>query len=580
MCGIFSLLNHTDNKVSKELIETSFSKGQNRGPEMSSLHYYLKLVMGFHRLAINGLNVASNQPIEIDNIILICNGEIFNYVELFALIDVEPVTNSDCEIIIHLFIKYGIEQTLNMIDGEFAFVLLDNRLNICSENTLYVARDPYGIRPLYSLTPNNAADYDLYGFTSELKSLIDIYKPISHNFTIKQFQPGTYSIYKLPNVARCTWSFCKSVTYHLPVSTNLSIPHEGDIHKIHKDIAVNLYSAVIKRITTTERPVACLLSGGLDSSLITALVNNHYKVTNPSHILETYSIGLTGSEDLKYAKIVADYLGTKHTEIIVSEQDMFNAIEEVIYAIESYDTTTVRASLGNYLIGKYISIHSDAKVILNGDGSDELCGGYLYMNKCPDPIEFDKETRRLLKDISYFDVLRSDKCISSHGLEPRTPFLDKQFVNFYLSLPLACRNHNRTQDMEKHLLRSSFDARVFQNYEKQPLLPSEILWRKKEAFSDGVTSKTKSLFQIIQENIVLNVDIKTGIEAEKYYYKQLFDKFYPNCIDTIPYYWMPKYTNATDPSARTLEHYEDEENETEKENEMEKEEKGEVGCFA
>lgn len=554
MCGIFSLLNNND-KVDTIKIHDAFYKGRNRGPEMSSLHYYLKIIMGFHRLAINGLNAASNQPIEIDNIILICNGEIFNYEELFKLIDVEPVTNSDCEIIIHLFIKYGIEQTLNMIDGEFAFVLLDNRLNGCSENTLYVARDPYGIRPLYEMIPNDPLTEELYAFTSELKSLIDIYKPCSGKFTIQQFKPGSYSIYKLPNVTRCKWTFCKSVTYHLPVSTNLSIPHESDINQIHKDIAVNLYSAVIKRITTTERPVACLLSGGLDSSLITALVNNHYKMTNPLHVLETYSIGLTGSEDLKYAKIVADYLGTNHTEIIVTETDMFSAIEKVIYAIESYDTTTVRASLGNYLIGKYISNNSDAKVILNGDGSDELCGGYLYMNKCPDPIEFDKETRRLLKDICYFDVLRSDKCISSHGLEPRTPFLDKQFVNFYLSLPLACRNHNKTQDMEKHLLRSSFDKNVFQNYEKKPLLPSEILWRKKEAFSDGVTSKTKSLFSIIQENIVLNVDIKTGIEAEKYYYKQIFDKFYPNCSNTIPYYWMPKYTNATDPSARTLEHY-------------------------
>ena len=168
--------------------------------------------------------------------------------------------------------------------------------------------------------------------------------------------------------------------------------------------------------------------------------------------METYSIGLQGSEDLKYARIVADYIGSKHTEIIVSEQDMLDAIPEVIVAIESYDTTSVRASIGNYLIGKYIKTHSEAKVIFNGDGSDELCGVYLYMSSCPDSIEYDKETLRLLKDIYLFDVLRSDKSISSHGLEPRTPFLDKAFVNYYLSIPLEFRNHNLNGKMEKYLL--------------------------------------------------------------------------------------------------------------------------------
>ena len=168
---------------------------------------------------------------------------------------------------------------------------------------------------------------------------------------------------------------------------------------------------------------------------------NFYNQYNLPNKLETYSIGLKDSEDLKYARIVANYLDTKHTEIIVTETEMFEIIPEVIKSIESYDTTTVRASIGNYLLGKYISTHSEAKVVFNGDGSDELFGGYLYMNMCPDDIEFDKETRRLLKDIHMFDVLRSDKSISSHGLEPRTPFLDKNFVNLILSIPPYFRNH-------------------------------------------------------------------------------------------------------------------------------------------
>jgi asparagine synthase (glutamine-hydrolysing) len=278
--------------------------------------------------------------------------------------------------------------------------------------------------------------------------------------------------------------------------------------------------------------------------------------------LETYSIGLQGSEDLKYARIVANYLCTNHTEIIVTEEDMFNAIPEVIYNIESYDTTTVRASIGNYLLGKYIRKNSEAKVIFNGDGSDELLGGYLYMNKCPDDIEFDKETRRLLNDIHLFDVLRSDKSISSHGLEPRTPFLDRSFVNYILSIPPYFRNHKNYKQCEKYILRQSFTITNFENYESKPILPDEILWRKKEAFSDGVSSHGRSLFQILQEQIAsqLNVIENTTnytpcIETEKYYYKKVFDEAYPNCSHILPYFWMPKYTNATDPSARTLTFY-------------------------
>ena len=189
---------------------------------------------------------------------------------------------------------------------------------------------------------------------------------------------------------------------------------------------------------------------------------------------------------MKYARIVAEYLDTDHTEIIVTEQEMFDAIPEVIHAIESYDTTTVRASIGNYLLGKYIAKHSKAKVIFNGDGSDELLGGYLYMNKCPDDIEFDCESRRLLKDIHLFDVLRSDKSISSNGLEPRTPFLDRSFVNFVLSIPPYFRNHkHRELPVEKYILRHSFSLEFITDFKGRSMLPDEILWRKKEAFSDG-----------------------------------------------------------------------------------------------
>ena len=234
---------------------------------------------------------------------------------------------------------------------------------------------------------------------------------------------------------------------------------------------------------------------------------------------------------------------------------MFDAIPEVISSIESYDTTTVRASIGNYLLGKYISKNSDAKVIFNGDGSDELAGGYLYMKNCPDSIEFDKETRRLLKDIHLFDVLRSDKSISSHGLEPRTPFLDRNFVNYYLSIPPYARNYTNFEQCEKYLIRKSFSLPIFENVSGRQILPDEILWRKKEAFSDGVTGHGRSLFQILQEFISVELNLPANIETEKIYYKTIFEKYYPNMSYILPYFWMPKYTNATDPSARTLSVY-------------------------
>jgi len=543
MCGIFSLLNYSTNKFDYNKIITDFNKGINRGPEKSSLNFNdkINIVKGFHRLAINGLDDISNQPININSYSLICNGEIYNYKQLYKLMNIIPSTNSDCEVIIHLFIHYGIDQTLRMLDGVYAFILF-------CPNVIYVARDPYGVRPLY-YTQNKMVENGLIGFSSELKSLCNIANELGQK--VCQFTPGTFltinKIYNDNDNENSVWSIKEQITYHIPSFSSTFIKNRYQTYL--DDINYHLRAAVIKRYTTTERPIACLLSGGLDSSLIAALVCDIHKKTGSKTKIETYSIGLPDSEDIKYAKKVANHIGSKHTEIIVTEQDMLQIIPEVICAIESYDTTTVRASIGNYLIGKYIKEHSEAKVIFNGDGSDELAGGYLYMNSCPDSIEYDKETVRLLKDIHLFDVLRSDKSISSHGLEPRTPFLDKAFVNYYLSIPVELRNHNLNNNIEKYLIRTAFD--------NDQLLPKEILWRKKEAFSDGVSNKGKSLFQIIQEytdKLVEDSSLNLK-QKERQYYKDIFDKAYPNHLDIVPYYWMPKYILSDDPSARTLANY-------------------------
>jgi len=563
MCGIFALLNTGKSDNEKLVIEQQFQKGRRRGPEFSKLDYnYMKMVLGFHRLAINGLNCESNQPLVINDVVLICNGEIYNYKELYEYMNITPITGSDCEVIIHLYIKYGIEQTLLMLDGVYSFLLYDNRINEELINRVYIARDPLGVRPLYKLYNINGIDdlFSLYGFASELKCLEYFYNENTFHYRVEQFEPGTYSVFEFGNKVMSKWQIItENKRYFIPSFPYTKNKNRSDVfNEIFYSISDTLNAAVTKRCNTTERPVACLLSGGLDSSLIAALVANYFRKQDKQ--IETYSIGLQGSEDIRYAKIVADYIGSKHTEIIVTEKDMFDAIPEVIRAIESYDTTTVRASIGNYLIGKYISANSDAKVIFNGDGSDELLGGYLYMNKCPDNIEFDSETRRLLKDIHLFDVLRSDKSISSNGLEPRTPFLDRNFVNCVLSIPCYFRNHNNFNEIEKYLLRKSFHRLYFEDTYNRQILPDEILWRRKEAFSDGVSSQSRSLFTILQEYISIyykmeNSGTQPSIELEKKYYKELFDENFPNCSHILPYFWMPKYINASDPSARTLDVY-------------------------
>ena len=441
---------------------------------------------------------------------------------------------------------------------------------------MYMMSPKYILKKLAD-TPQSQSISNTYAFASELKSLIS-FKNILHHAEITQFSPGTYSgfveeqrrssdvftwtpIKNMQNVAYASQGFRSTILSRPTIDYNLNVL---------LSIQESLKAAVLKRTLVTDRPVACLLSGGLDSSLITALVNDvRKKVLKIDTPLETYSIGVEGAADLVYAKKVADYLGTNHTEVVLSEQQFFDAIPEVIKAIESYDTTTVRASIGNYLIGKHISEHSDAKVIFNGDGSDELCGGYLYMRTCIDPLEFDKECRRLLKNIYTFDVLRSDKSISSHGLEPRTPFLDREWVDYYLSIHPDLRCHSNKSQPEKHLLRKAFSKSHFTNIDGEALLPNEILWRTKEAFSDGVSNTARSLFQIIEDKLSNDWDILEKLciidwdsvtpnppqSVEEQYYRYIFEKEYNNCGNVIPYFWMPKYINANDSSARTLPFY-------------------------
>lgn len=620
MCGIFGVLNNKKT-FDDALIKTAFDKGTNRGPEDSKLaHYSEKLVVGFKRLAINGLNSLSSQPMTIGGVTLVCNGEIYNYKELYAIMGITPTTGSDCEVIIRMYKKYGFEYTVEMLDGVFALMLLDES-DMSTDPVFHVARDPFGVRPLYVLevndnnnhsTQDNANSNRGYSTTSaktktgandcivtterivaiasEIKMLVpftgssgqmkwcqsDVSSVPTNRriyanqktYSIKPFTPGTFSSYSKSFLVNSEWQqyvankcFFKVSPPKSLVWSNASDENTGSHKLALQGIFNHLDEAVRKRVVgTTERPIACLLSGGLDSSIITALVNKHH--TGAAE-LKTFSIGMRGSEDLKHARMVADHLGTDHTEIIFGPDELFQAIPEVIEMIESYDTTTVRASVGNYLIGKYISQNTDVKVVFNGDGSDEVTGGYLYFLKAPDNLAFDKECRRLVADIHTFDVLRSDRCISSNGLEPRTPFLDKNFVDYFLSLPIEMRNpcsnkmallENRV--CEKYLLRQAI-------IETNPsLLPESIVWRTKEAFSDGVSGDENSWYEVIQKKVeMMKFDDpsswthNTPQTLEQTYYRTIYESLFPGTASNIPYFWMPKFVKAEDCSARTLEIY-------------------------
>ena len=523
MCGIIACIG------SKIDMQKQVDKLRSRGPEGIRIFENMGYQLGFTRLAINGLSNQGMQPMHNPDFDWICNGEIYNFRELARQYDINLTTGSDCEILGYLLNRVDYKTLFNLIDGVFATVIIDN-----NANTAIIARDPYGVRPLFY-----CQSFSKIIVASEVKAFP---KNIGK---IKAFPPGCYMTVNLQTL------YCEIERYHhIPDDKHLSVNFQ-----YLTDLRNALTNAVSKRLMT-ERPMACLLSGGLDSSLIAALVQKELKFRGLSS-LKTFSIGFENSEDLRYAKKVADYIGSDHTEIIMTPDDFFSAIPQVIHDIESYDITTVRASVGNWLVAREIARKTDCKVIFNGDGSDEVFGGYLYFYKSPNEYEFERETERLLRDIHYFDVLRSDRCISSHGLEPRTPFLDKEFVRVAKSINTIFRRPTSKQ-CEKYVIRNAFAG--------QNLLPDEVLWRTKEAFSDGVSNANgKCWYQECQERASKIVplywrdDAKkfkylTPQTAESYYYRKLFAEFYGDLEDTnVPYFWMPKWSPETsDPSAKTL----------------------------
>ena len=517
MCGIlfYAGENESHSSLLKRLQMT-----EDRGPDNSRHVIKNKFFFGFNRLRVNGINTKSDQPMELKNVILICNGEIYNYKQLIKTYNLDYETSSDCEVIIHLYKLFGIEETLIQLDGVFAFVLYD-----IEKDKMFAARDQIGIRPLF-IGRNKDSVY----ISSEMKS-------IDMNYEIKQFPPATYCDV-------LTNRYCKYIMPNWPV-------WKQNINDIHTTLRRLLRSAVEKRLLS-DRPIACLLSGGLDSTLVTALVKE--KLSNQT--LDTYAIGLKGSVDLQFAKLAALNLKTNHTSIEVSEREFLDAIRNTIYVIESYDTTTVRASVGNYLISKYIKENSKNTVIFCGDVADEIFGSYRGFLKAPNSESFQIENELLLINIHYFDVLRSDRSISGAGLEARVPFADKELVSYVMRLDPELKMFNKNK-MEKKILRDAFKG----------VIPDDLLYRRKEAFSDGVSSMNRSWFTIIKEEVssvytdtMYNERIKkythnTPYDKESLFYREIFEEYYPQKGSIIPYFWRHPFGNEKDPSARLLDVY-------------------------
>jgi asparagine synthase (glutamine-hydrolysing) len=609
MCGIWGLLSLKTIKYDESLLYSKFNTIKSRGPDRSTFINNNNYIVGFHRLAIMDPSIQGDQPFSfsyyytgINNsnkylrtIYVSVNGEIYNWEKLRLEQDIQETcqknnyqykSNSDCEVLLPLFLsnvsndaytqddmifEIGLKNMISRLDGEFAFAIYDIHQNLTTNNThtnLWLGRDRFGIRPLFFTQPN---DYTVC-FGSELKSLIGL----DENNRIEQIDPRSWYYWGGSLDLSDKLNKCNKLYYSVG---SLSLVRNPDLNDVYRMCRTLLTKSVVDRLHA-DREVGCLLSGGLDSSLIASIASTELK--KQDRILRTFSIGMEGSPDVKYAKIVAEHIGSIHTNFDVPQEEWVNSIREVIRISETFDITTVRATTGQYLISKKIAETTNIKVLLIGDGSDEATGGYLYFHKAPNPMALHFETQRLLHWIHYFDVLRADRGVASNGLEARVPFLSHDFINFYFQVDPILRmpkahtiSTGQTNIYEKYLLRKSFDG--------TNLLPECVLWRKKEAFSDGVSSESNSWYKIIQSNIekeitdeqfeyftksyypnyseLTNEKIAIPLTKEALYYHLIFDEYYTNQNHIIPYYWMPKWIEgATDPSARTLDIYKEVEN--------------------
>ena len=535
MCGIFLIFSKQGNDIGTNTIDqvlANFNHLRRRGPDKYSLLIVNECLIGFQRLAINDTSENGMQPFRhIDKSqqtsLTICNGEVYNYHALVQQEGVDLKSRSDCEIIPHLFANYSTKDALNHMDAVFALI----HYNV-STKTVTIARDRLGVKPVFYAENN-----EFFAVASEAKALEGL------AFTnISQLVPGTYM--------KCNplTGHCETETFAVIDPTPLSpLNYEDCVEQIH-DLLV---TAVQKRMTS-DREIGCLLSGGLDSSIISAILAKEMKKTGKT--LRTFSVGFPDSTDIVYARKVAAHIGSDHHEFLIDYKDALARIPDVVHATETYDTTTIRASTPMFLLCEWISRHFPDKVIFSGEGSDELFCGYLYFHNAPSAKDAHLDSIRLLEDLYLYDVLRADRCTAGNGLEFREPFLDQELVDFVVKMnpeynvPTKVNRNGETM-FEKTILRQAF----------QSYLPEDVAWRRKAAFSDAVSSSEKPWYKWIQESVRDKTIEEFGGTTESNYYKTLFYQFFRDYKPDIPL-WLPRWSNTgLEPSATVLNVYKKEE---------------------
>ena len=520
-----SIMGYCGSGVTFDVFKQHFDATRSRGPDDTRIVDTGKGLLGFHRLAIMGLHPEGMQPFELHGSYLVCNGEIYGFDKFKAELSKTHhfISESDCEVLLPLYEKYGVDM-FAMLDAEYALILFDAK-----SGGFVAARDPIGIRPLYY-------GYDKAGvilFASEPKSLVGL------TDKIMPFPPGHY--YKDGQFV------CYRDIAHVD-----AVCHD-DLETVCSKIHDKLVAGVEKRLVADAK-VGFLLSGGLDSSLVCAIAQKKSAVP-----IRTFAIGMSEDAiDLKYAKQVADYIGSDHTEVIMTRQLVLDSLEDVIHLLGTFDITTIRASMGMYLLCKWIHENTDIRVLLTGEISDELFG-YKYTDFAPSAEEFQKEAEKRIRELHMYDVLRADRCISVNSLEARVPFGDLDFVQYVMSVDPAKKMN--VYGKGKYLLRHAVEG---------DYLPHDILYREKAAFSDAVGHSMVDHLKAYAESYYTDEEFETlrqkythaqPFTKESLLYREIFEKYYPGQAEMVVDFWMPNKSwegcNVNDPSARVLANYGD-----------------------
>ncbi len=556
MCGILAILGlKEDSSRFRHVVLQLAKRIRHRGPDWSGIYTHDHAILAHERLAIVDV-VSGAQPLlnEAGTVALAVNGEIYNHESLRAELETEFKfrSHSDCEVILHLYQKTRSGDFLSSLRGMFGFVVYDSETG-----NFMAARDPLGIIPLYYGFGQDGSVW----FASELKAITD------HCSVFAQFPPGCYYDSSIAGKD-------KIVRYYKPDWMKSTIPPST---KIALPDLKRALVAVVESHLMSDVPFGVLLSGGLDSSLVASIASRLIKERGSGEKLRSYAIGLEGSPDLVAAVKVAKFLGTQHHSLTFTVQEGLDAIADVIYHIETYDVTTIRASTPMFLMARMIKAFG-VKMVLSGEGADEIFGGYLYFHKAPDREEFHKETVRKLEALHMYDCLRANKAMSAWGVEARVPFLDTDFVNAAMSMDPSDK---MTRDpvtgakrMEKYVLRSAFDP-VNDPSDFYEYLPQEILYRQKEQFSDGVGYTWIDSLKAFAETHVSDAMMETAefrfphntpSTKEGYYYRQIFESHFPSlaAVHTVPggpsiacssataIAWDESFKNRADPSGRAM----------------------------